>query len=62
MAWWDNFQLAWPELSQHYSDRFARMWRYYLMICAAFFRSGEGQLWQLVLSAQSGHSVYRSVR
>ncbi len=62
MAWWDNFKDAWPQLSQHYDERFARMWRYYLMSCAAFFRAKRGQLWQLVLSPKDSTRVYRSVR
>jgi len=62
LAWWHNFQNAWPELSQRYDERFARMWRYYLMSCAAFFRSRRGQLWQLVLAPMARTQAYRSVR
>ena len=62
MAWWDNFQQAWPELSAHYDQRFYRMWRYYLMSCAGFFRARRGQLWQLVLTPLENQQVYRSVR
>lgn len=39
-----------------------RMWKYYLMSCAGFFRSRQGQLWQLVLSKPERGSVERSVR
>ncbi len=38
------------------------MWKYYLHCCAGFFRSGQGQLWQLVLSKRGRDAVYRSVR
>jgi cyclopropane-fatty-acyl-phospholipid synthase len=38
------------------------MWRYYLLVCAGFFRSRQGQLWQLVLSRRDRREVYRSVR
>lgn len=62
MAWWENFDAAWPELSHHYSERFYRMWKYYLMSCAGFFKSRQGQLWQLVLSKRSRPHIYRSVR
>ncbi|MGE5319986.1 MAG: cyclopropane fatty acyl phospholipid synthase [Hyphomicrobiaceae bacterium] len=62
MAWWENFDLAWPFLEGKYGKRFYRMWKYYLMSCAGFFRSRQGQLWQLVLSKQERGSVYRSVR
>ena len=62
MAWSDRFNSAWPELSKKYDDRFYRMWHYYLMSCAAFFRSRQGQLWQLVLSKRQRKSIYRSFR
>ncbi|MBV1790163.1 cyclopropane fatty acyl phospholipid synthase [Marinobacterium sp. D7] len=62
MAWWSNFQSAWPRLSAHYDERFFRMWRYYLMSCAGFFRAKRGQLWQLVLAPLESQQVYRSVR
>lgn len=62
MAWWNKFNEAWPELSANYDDRFYRMWKYYLMSCAGFFRSRQGQLWQLVLSKRDRASIYRSVR
>lgn len=50
MAWWHNFDRAWPELRQKYGDAFYRMWRFYLMSCAGGFRSRRMQLWQMVLS------------
>ena len=62
MAWWENFDIAWPFLEAKYGKRFYRMWKYYLMSCAGFFRSRQGQLWQLVLSKRERKSVYRSVR
>lgn len=63
MAWWENFKAAWPELKGgKYDERFARMWRYYLMACAAFFRSGRGQLWQFVLTPLDSQIEYHSVR
>lgn len=62
MAWWDNFEQAWPGLQEKYGERFYRMWKYYLMSCAGFFRSRQGQLWQLVLSKTEREQVYRSVR
>lgn len=62
MAWWDNFEQAWPGLQEKYGERFYRMWKYYLMSCAGFFRSRQGQLWQLVLSKTERQQVYRSVR
>lgn len=62
MAWWENFQTAWPFLEARYGKRFYRMWKYYLMSCAGFFRSRQGLLWQLVLSKADRAQVYRSIR
>ena len=62
MAWLANFESAWPALQDRYEPRFARMWRYYLCCCAGFFRSGQGQLWQLVLTKRHRKDTYRSYR
>lgn len=62
MAWWRNFEAAWPRLKGQYDERFHRMWKYYLHCCAGFFRARQGQLWQLVLSKRERPEVYRSVR
>ena len=62
MAWWSNFDAAWPRLSQDISPSFYRLWSYYLLSCAGLFRSGQGQLWQLVLSKPSRQQTYRSIR
>ena len=50
MAWNDNFQRAWPTLSQKYDTRFKRMWEYYLLSCAGSFRAREIQVWQYVMT------------
>jgi len=50
MAWWENFENAWPELKSNYGDRFYRMWKYYLLGCAGGFRSRALQLWQIVMT------------
>ena len=62
MAWWDNFERAWPRLSEKYDQRFYRMWKYFILSSAGFFRSGQGQLWQLVLSKRGRSAPYRSIR
>ncbi|MCG6859758.1 MAG: cyclopropane fatty acyl phospholipid synthase [Chromatiaceae bacterium] len=62
MAWWKNFDTAWPTLASKYDERFYRMFKYYLNACAGYFRSRQGQLWQLVLSKRGRRDVYRSVR
>jgi cyclopropane-fatty-acyl-phospholipid synthase len=50
MAWYANFQKAWPQLKEVYGDRFYRMWRYFLLSSAGGFRSRYNQLWQLVMT------------
>lgn len=62
MAWFHNFEAAWPELKKNYDHRFYRMWRYYLCCCAGWFRSRQGQLWQLVYTKPESSEPYRSVR
>ncbi|QRX81050.1 cyclopropane fatty acyl phospholipid synthase [Glaciimonas sp. PAMC28666] len=62
MAWWENFDKAWPTLKDKYGERFYRMWKYFLLSSAGFFRSGQGQLWQIVLSKRGRPITYRSVR
>lgn len=62
MAWYENVEAAWPELSQKYSERFHRMWRYYLLSSAGTFRSRKGQLWQIVFSKKGVPGGYTSIR
>ena len=50
MAWHRNFNNAWPNLKEQYSDRFRRMWNYYLLSSAGGFRSRSQQLWQIVMT------------
>ncbi|MHA6306855.1 cyclopropane fatty acyl phospholipid synthase [Hafnia paralvei] len=50
MAWYDAFQQTWPEIKDNYSDRFYRMFTYYLNACAGAFRARNIQLWQVLLS------------
>ncbi|PVF11651.1 cyclopropane-fatty-acyl-phospholipid synthase, partial [Yersinia pestis] len=44
------FQAAWPNLSANYSQRFERMFSYYLNACAGAFRARDIQLWQVLFS------------
>ncbi len=72
MAWHANVAAAWPQLapglgSSEEAERFRRFWSYYLLCCAGFFRSRQGQLWQLVLTRSSPavaprRPAYRSIR
>ncbi len=50
MAWLANFERAWSDLKSRYSERFYRMWRYYLLSSAGGFRSRRQQLWQFVMT------------
>ena len=62
LAWDQKFITSWPSLSCKYDSTFYRMWRYYLLGCAAYFKSRQGQLWQLVLTKRNYSSIYRSIR
>jgi cyclopropane-fatty-acyl-phospholipid synthase len=50
MAWWHNFDAAWPTLRARYGDTFYRRWKYYLLSCAGAFRARSQQLYQLVMT------------
>lgn len=65
MAWHKNFEEAWNKLklAGKYSERFYRMWRYYLLACAGAFRVRHSiELWQIVLSKNGVKGGYTSVR
>jgi cyclopropane-fatty-acyl-phospholipid synthase len=61
-AWRANFDAAWPSLSTRYDERFRRMWRFYLSVSSAVFRSRRDQLWQLTLSPHGVAGGYRVPR
>jgi cyclopropane-fatty-acyl-phospholipid synthase len=62
-AWDANFCRAWADLAHRYDERFFRMWRYYLNVCAAAFRTRNLQLWQFVLSKAGRRlQAYRAAR
>ncbi|EPF17800.1 cyclopropane-fatty-acyl-phospholipid synthase [Cedecea davisae DSM 4568] len=50
MAWYERFLVCWPEIADNYSERFKRMFSYYLNACAGAFRARDIQLWQVVFS------------
>lgn len=52
MSWFENFHGNWPRLRLAFDDRFYRTWKYYLLTCAATFRTRRNQLWQVVFSKQ----------
>lgn len=61
-SWHRNFHAAWPNLVGKYGDRFMRMWDYYLLSCAAIFRSRDAQLWQFVLTKKGVLGGYEAPR
>ena len=63
MAWYDNFVKNWDKIKNKYSERFFRMWKYFLLSSAGSFRSrNHNQLWQIVLSKNGIPGGYQSVR
>jgi cyclopropane-fatty-acyl-phospholipid synthase len=59
MAWYHNFTKNWDNVKDMYDKRFYRMWTYYLLSCAAGFRSRRNQLWQIVFSREGIRGGYR---
>ena len=59
MAWYENFEAAWPSLKVRYDERFRRVWHYYLLSCAGSFRARGNQLWQVVFSTGGRKASYR---
>jgi Cyclopropane fatty acid synthase and related methyltransferases len=63
MAWYHNFNNNWDKIKNKYSERFFRMWKYFLLSSAGSFRSRRrNQVWQLVLSKNGVPGGYQSVR
>jgi cyclopropane-fatty-acyl-phospholipid synthase len=62
MHWFENFHAHWDAIKKDYSERFYRMWKYYLLSCAGSFRARKNQLWQIVFSANGVSGGYRSIR
>ncbi len=66
MAWFNNFDRHWKELStkypEKYDERFYRMWKFYLLCSAGGFKTRGMQLWQFVFSKSTIPNVYQSVR
>jgi len=51
VTWFENFHANWNKLKTRYSERFYRMWKYYLLSSAGAFRSKAIRDWQIVLSS-----------
>ena len=63
ISWYNNFIKGWDELRKRYSERFFRMWKYFLLSSAGAFRArNKNQLWQIVLSKNGVPGGYCSVR
>ncbi|HXF29048.1 MAG TPA: cyclopropane fatty acyl phospholipid synthase [Chlamydiales bacterium] len=62
MAWFRNFDAHWSSLQQVYGPRFYRMWKYYLLSCAAAFRTRNIQLWQVVLAKEGVAGGYSRIQ
>ncbi len=62
MGWYANFENSWSSLNKKYDQRFYRMWRYYLLSCAATFRSRANQLWQIVFTKEGIKGGYQAPR
>ena len=58
MAWHHNFTKNWAKVKDLYDKRFYRMWTYYLLSCAASFRSRRNQLWHIVCSKRGIRGGY----
>jgi cyclopropane-fatty-acyl-phospholipid synthase len=50
MAWWDNFDRTYSEISHRYDRRFYLMWKFYLLAAAGACRARDGQLFQVVMT------------
>lgn len=62
LAWYDNFQKSWESIKANYSERFYRIWKFYLLGAAGLSRARDGQLWQIVLSKNGVVGGYDSYR
>ena len=57
IAWYERFLASWPEIADNYSERFKRMFSYYLNACAGAFRARDIQLWQVLFSRGIEHGL-----
>ena len=62
VAWYEKFRSNWDSLKERYTERFYRMWKFYLLSCAGGFRSRNIQLWQIVLAKRGVPGGYVTVR
>lgn len=55
--WLENYLKAWDWVVHKYDDRFARMWKLYLMGCAANFRASGLNVYQLTFTKGLNNSL-----
>src|SRR4029078_5972722 len=53
LAWWENFDRAYPELKAKYDERFYRLWKFYLLAAAGASRAPGRELFHSLV-AQCG--------
>lgn len=62
MAWYKNFNAHYSEIKDVYNERFYRMWKFYLLICAGAFRARHLQLFQFVMRKTGPSKTYIAAR
>lgn len=64
MSWYRNFNKNWKKLAatnfEKYNERFYRMWKFYLLSSAGYFKVRELQVWQIVFSKKHTLEVYNA--
>lgn len=61
-AWKENFESNWDSIKDNYSERFYRMWQYYLNTFIGVFKARNNHLMQFVFSKDGVPGGYDSVR
>lgn len=62
-AWFKNFHKYWTvDINKNIDDKFYRMWKYYLLMCAGGFKARDNSLWQIIFSKGGTQGGYKSVR
>lgn len=56
-CWYDNFSRAKEQVSEKYDERFIRMWGLYLQGCASAFRTGNLDVYQLLMTKGTNNAL-----
>ena len=62
LQWYQNFEQNQDQFKNNYDERFLRMWKYYLLMCAGSFRAYKNHLWQIVFKKINSQKRYESLR